>query len=52
MGKGKGTVEYYVINITPGTVVLDLAGIPEDQAREALNLAGYKLPVKTKVVKR
>ena len=52
MGKGKGTVEYYVVNVRPGTIMLELAGISEDQAREALVLAGHKLPVKTKVVKR
>jgi len=52
MGKGKGTVEYYVVNIKPGTIILELAGIPEDQAHKALILTGHKLPVKTKVVKR
>ena len=52
MGKGKGAVDHYVINIKPGTVMFELSGISEEQAREALSLAGYKLPVKTKVIKK
>ncbi|MFH1610829.1 MAG: 50S ribosomal protein L16 [Patescibacteria group bacterium] len=50
MGKGKGALDHYVINIKPGTVVLEVGGIPESDAIKALSLAGYKLPVKTKVV--
>jgi len=49
MGKGKGAVDHYVVSIIPGTVLFEIAGIPEDKAREALKLAGYKLNVRTKI---
>ena len=52
MGKGKGAPEYWVAVVKPGRVMFELAGIPEEVAREALRLAGHKLPVKTKFVKR
>lgn len=52
MGKGKGTPEYFVAVVLPGTMVLEIDGVVEDQAREALIMAGHKLPVKTKVIKR
>ena len=52
MGSGKGSPEYWVAVVKPGRVLFEMAGIPEDQAREAMRLAGYKLPVKTKFVKR
>lgn len=52
MGKGKGTVEYYVAVVKPGRILFEMAGVPEDVAREALRLAAAKLPVKTKFVKR
>jgi large subunit ribosomal protein L16 len=52
MGKGKGTVEYYVAVVKPGRILFEMAGVPEDIAREALRLAAAKLPVKTKFVKR
>ncbi|NOQ36108.1 MAG: 50S ribosomal protein L16 [Methylococcaceae bacterium] len=47
MGKGKGSVEYWVAQIKPGTMLYELQGIPEDLAREAFALAAAKLPVKT-----
>jgi large subunit ribosomal protein L16 len=50
MGSGKGSVEYYVASLKPGTVVFELEGVTAEQAREAFKLAGYKLPVKTKFV--
>lgn len=50
MGKGKGAVDHYVAVVKPGTIMFEVDGISEEQAREALRLAGYKLPVKTKVV--
>ena len=50
MGSGKGGVEYYVAMIKPGHIIFELDGLPEELAREALNLASYKLPFKTKVV--
>ena len=52
MGKGKGSPEHWVAVIKPGRVMFELAGIPEPLAKEALRLAGTKLAVKTKIVKR
>src|SRR5438876_10568679 len=52
MGKGKGSPEGWVAVIKPGRVMFELAGVPEPLAREAMRLAGHKLPVKTKFVMR
>ena len=52
MGKGKGAVEYWVAAVKPGRVMFEIAGVPEETAREALRLASMKLPVKTKFVKK
>ena len=52
MGSGKGNPEGWVAVVKPGKVMFELAGVPEDLAREALRLAGHKLPVRTKFVKR
>jgi len=52
MGKGKGAPEYWVAVVKPGRVMFELSGVAEPVAREALRLAGHKLPVKTKFVKR
>ena len=52
MGSGKGSPEGWVAVVKPGRVVFELAGVPEPLAREAMRLAGRKLPVKTKVVAR
>ena len=52
MGKGKGTPEFWVARIKPGRVMYEIAGIPEERAREAMRLAAMKLPVKTSVVTR
>jgi large subunit ribosomal protein L16 len=52
MGSGKGSPEGWVCVIKPGRVMFELAGVPESLAKEALRLAGQKLSVKTKVVKR
>jgi large subunit ribosomal protein L16 len=52
MGSGKGSPEHWVAVIKPGRVMFELAGVPEQLAREALRLAGTKLSVKTKVVRR
>jgi large subunit ribosomal protein L16 len=52
MGSGKGSPEYWVAVVKPGRVMFEIAGIPEDVAREALRLAGHKLPIKTKFVAR
>ena len=52
MGSGKGSPEHWVAVVKPGRVMFELAGVPEPLAREALRLAGNKLSVKSKVVKR
>ncbi len=52
MGKGKGAPEYWVAVVKPGRVMFEIAGVPEELAREALRLAANKLPIKTKFVKR
>lgn len=52
MGKGKGAPEEWVAVVKPGRVMFELEGIPEPLAREAVRLAGHKLPLKTKFVKR
>jgi large subunit ribosomal protein L16 len=52
MGSGKGSPEHWVAVVKPGRVMFELAGVPEPLAKEALRLAGTKLSVKTKVVKR
>ena len=50
MGSGKGSVEFYVASLKPGTVVFELEGVSETQARKAFILAGHKLPAKTRFV--
>ena len=50
MGGGKGAVDHYVAVVKAGTVMFEIDGISEDQAKEALRLAGHKLAVKTKIV--
>jgi len=52
MGSGKGNPEFWVAVVRPGRVMFELSGIPEDLAREAMRVAGHKLPIKTKFVKR
>jgi large subunit ribosomal protein L16 len=52
MGKGKGSVEYWVAQIQPGKVLFEMSGVPENLAKEAFNLAAAKLPLNTTVVKR
>ncbi|HWJ04103.1 MAG TPA: 50S ribosomal protein L16 [Verrucomicrobiae bacterium] len=52
MGSGKGSPEYWVAVVKPGRVMFELAGVPEETAREAMRLAAHKLPIKTKFVKR
>ena len=52
MGSGKGSVEYWVAVVKPGRVMFEIAGVPEETAREALRLAMHKLPVKCKIVSR
>ncbi|MFA7091983.1 MAG: 50S ribosomal protein L16 [Arcobacteraceae bacterium] len=50
MGKGKGSVDKWVMNIKPGRICFEMAGVGEELSREALTLAMHKLPFKTKIV--
>ncbi len=52
MGSGKGSTEYWVAVVKPGRVMFEIAGVPEEVAREALRLAMHKLPVKCKIASR
>lgn len=52
MGSGKGNPEYWVAVVKPGRVLFEIAGVPEATAREAMRLASYKLPIKTKFITR
>ena len=52
MGKGKGAPEEWVAVVKPGRVMFEMEGVPEELAREAVRLAGHKLPIPTKFVKR
>ena len=52
MGSGKGTLEYWVAVVKPGRVMFEIAGVPEEVAKEALRLATHKLPVKCIIVSR
>ena len=50
MGSGKGSPEYWVAVVKPGRVLFEMGGVSEEVAREAMRLAGHKLPIKTKFV--
>ena len=50
MGSGKGAVDYWVAVVKPGTMIMELSGVPVDLARSAMQLASYKLPIKTKFI--
>ena len=52
MGGGKGNPEFFVAKVKSGTVLFEMKGVTEETAREAMRLAGHKLPVKTRFVKR
>jgi len=52
MGKGKGSVDHWVAVVKPGRIIFEVAGVTDDVAREALQLAGFKLPIKTQIVSR
>ncbi|MFP6582090.1 MAG: 50S ribosomal protein L16 [Candidatus Hydrogenedentota bacterium] len=52
MGKGKGAPEIWVAVVKPGRILFELEGVPEDLARDAIRLAGHKMPISTKFVKR
>ena len=52
MGSGKGTTEYWVAVVKPGKVLFEIAGVPEDQAKEALRLAMHKLPCRCRIASK
>lgn len=52
MGKGKGAVDHWVCVVKPGRVLFEMGGISEEEAKEALRLAGFKLPIKTRIIRR
>ena len=52
MGTGKGAVDHWVAVIKPGRIIFEVAGLPEDIAREAIRLASHKLPIKTRFIER
>ena len=52
MGSGKGNPEYWVAVVTPGRVMMELSGVDEKMAREAMRRAGHKLPIRTRFVAR
>jgi large subunit ribosomal protein L16 len=52
MGKGKGAPDHWVAVIKPGHVIFELAGVPQEMAKEAMRLASYKLPIKTRFLVR
>ncbi len=52
MGSGKGSPEYWVAVVKPDRVMFEIAGVPEETAREAMRLAAAKLPIKCKFIKK
>ncbi len=52
MGSGKGSPDSWVAVVKPGRIMFEIAGVPEEVAREAMRLAAHKLPVKTKFIVR
>lgn len=50
MGSGKGALDYWVAKIKPGTILFELSGVNEGLAKEAMRIASYKLPIKTKFI--
>ena len=52
MGSGKGNVDHWVAVVKPGRMIFEIAGVPEEAAREALRLASHKLPIRTQFVAR
>jgi large subunit ribosomal protein L16 len=52
MGSGKGAVDHWVAVVKPGRIIFEIGGVSEEIAKEAVRLAGHKLPVKTRFIKR
>jgi large subunit ribosomal protein L16 len=52
MGGGKGAVDHYIANVKSGTILFELEGLPESDAKEAMRLASHKLPIRTRFIKK
>ena len=52
MGSGKGNVEYWVAVVKPGKILYEITGINETAAKSALKVAGYKMPIKTRIIRK
>ena len=52
MGSGKGALDYWVAKVKPGTILFELSGVNYELAREAMTIASYKLPIRTKFIKK
>lgn len=52
MGGGKGGLSHFVVPVESGRIIFEIDGIPEDMSIEALRMAGHKLPIKTRIIKR
>jgi len=52
MGSGKGSPEWWIANVKPGRILFEIAGVPEELAREAMSRAQHKLPMKTRFIVR
>ena len=52
MGKGKGTLDYWIANVKPGRIIFEVEGVDRSMAEEAFKNAGHKLPIKSKLVER
>jgi large subunit ribosomal protein L16 len=52
MGSGKGSPEWWIVNIKPGRVMFELSGVTEEVAREAMTRAIHKLPLKARIIRR
>jgi large subunit ribosomal protein L16 len=52
MGSGKGAVDYWVVVIKPGNILIEIEGVPNDVALQALRVACHKLPIKTRILKK
>jgi large subunit ribosomal protein L16 len=52
MGSGKGAVDHWVAVVKPGRIIFEIGGVSEEIAKEAIRLAGHKLPVRTRFIKR
>nr|YP_007890663.1 ribosomal protein L16 [Jakoba bahamiensis]AGH24157.1 ribosomal protein L16 [Jakoba bahamiensis] len=52
MGKGKGSIDHWIVRIKPGKILFEVSGVPYEMAKRALELGAYKLPIPTKVISK